>query len=134
MSRDALKRGIAVNALLTLPGVDIPVIDESRMQNEFGGCPEILVELRDLFLEHAPLLYDAIVQALVDGDSQVIADNAHSLKGACATYGAERLTAVCKEMELAARAGDIELSRDYQDALKCECDAVLEAVANLKVD
>lgn len=123
-----------MNAQLTLPGVNTPVIDESRMQNEFGGCPEILIELRDLFLEHAPLLYDTIVQALIDGECRTIADNAHSLKGACATYGAERLTAVCKEMELAARADDIELARDYQDMLKTECDAVFEAVANLKVD
>ena len=123
-----------MNAVLTLPGTDIPVIDESRMQNEFGGAPEILVELRDLFLEHAPLIYGTIVQALADGDSQTIADNAHSLKGACATYGAERLTLVCKQMELAARAGDVELARDYEEALAHECDAVIEAVKELNVD
>ena len=119
---------------LNLPGPDVPTIDETRMMKEFGGAPEILIELRDLFLEHAPTLYDGIRQSAEDGDVQTVVEKAHSLKGACATYGAERLTAVCKEMELAARAGDIELSRDYQDALKCECDAVLEAVANLKVD
>ena len=118
---------------LNLPGPDIPVIDESRMQNEFGGCPEILAELRDLFLEHAPQLYDTLREALVSGAAQVVADTAHSLKGACATYGAERLTIVCKQMELAARSSDMETACLYRDELKKEYEAVVEAVGQLAV-
>ena len=118
---------------LNLPGPDIPIIDETRMQNEFGGCPEILAELRDLFLEHAPQLYDTLEEALASGEAQVIADTAHSLKGACATYGAERLTIVCKRMELAARADDLDTARAYEAELKAEYDAVLEAVGRLAV-
>jgi HPt (histidine-containing phosphotransfer) domain-containing protein len=122
-----------VSTVLTLPGNDIPVIDESRMENEFGGAPEILAELRDLFLEHAPQLHDTLREALAAGDGQVIADTAHSLKGACATYGAERLTIVCKEMELAARAGDMDSARAYEEALEQEYEAVVEAVGRLAV-
>ena len=36
---------------LNLPGADMPVIDESRLMDEFGGDEEILRELRDLFLD-----------------------------------------------------------------------------------
>ena len=119
---------------LTLPGPDIPVIDESRMNKEFGGCREILGELRDLFLEHAPQLYDPLHEAMVAGETQVVADTAHSLKGACATYGAERLTIICKQIESAVRTGDPETVRSYGDELKKEYDAVIEAVGQMAVN
>ena len=90
---------------MTLPGPDVPVIDETRLINEFGGDQEILDELRDLFLEHAPPLYTAMAQAIREGDCESLARDAHSFKGACATYGAARLAMVCKEFELAAKAG-----------------------------
>ena len=69
---------------MTLPGPDVPVIDETRLINEFGGDQEILDELRDLFLEHAPPLFAAINQAIASGDTESLARDAHSFKGACA--------------------------------------------------
>ena len=72
---------------VALPGLEVPVIDESRLMAEFGGDAEILAELRDLFLEHAPPLYEAILQAIETRDLTVIASDGHSLKGACATFG-----------------------------------------------
>ncbi len=119
---------------LALPTPDLPVIDESRLLAEFGGDQEILAELRDLFLEQAPPLYETIVQALADGDQAVLAKEAHSLKGACATYGAPRLTMVCKEIELAAKAGDVELARAYRDHLVSEFAAVREGIARIRTD
>lgn len=118
---------------LNLPGPDVPAIDETRMMNEFGGSPEILAELRDLFLEHAPPLYEGIKQSAQDGDVQSVVDQAHSLKGACATYGAERLTMVCKEIEMAARNADLDTVRAYDEHLTREYEAVLEAVGRLSV-
>ena len=118
---------------LNLPGPDVPTIDETRMMKEFGGAPEILIELRDLFLEHAPTLYDGIRQSAEDGDVQTVVEKAHSLKGACATYGAERLTLVCKEIEIAARNADLDTVRAYDDHLTREYEAVLEAVGQLSL-
>jgi HPt (histidine-containing phosphotransfer) domain-containing protein len=111
-----------VSKELALPGPDVPVIDETRLLEEFGGDQEILNELRDLFLEHVPPLYSDIEQACQTGDDETFAISIHSLKGACATYGAPRLAMVCKEMEAWARSGDMEsvkgafehLSREYQ--------------------
>ena len=116
---------------LTLPGPDVPVIDESRLMSEFGGSPEILAELRDLFLEHAPPLYEGIGQALEAGDLPAIVDMAHSLKGACATYGAARLAMVCKDLELTARAGNLEAARQWRAALDREYAAVFTAVGDI---
>ena len=96
---------------LNLPGADMPVIDESRLMAEFGGDEDILRELRDLFLEHAPPLYDAMSQAIANGDCESLVRDAHSFKGACATYGAPRLAMVCKEFEMLAKEEDLPTVR-----------------------
>ena len=117
----------------SLPGPEIPVIDESRLMSEFGGSPEILAELRDLFLEHAPPLYEGIGRAMVGGDLATIVDMAHSLKGACATYGAARLAMVCKDIELAARAGSLEVACQWRPVLDQEYEAVFAAIGRIQV-
>ena len=116
-----------------LPGPDMPVIDESRLMAEFGGDREILAELRDLFLEHAPPLFEAIKQAIADQDITVIARDGHSLKGACATYGAPRLAMVCKVMELAAKGNDWSTINDPRDIFAEEYEKVFEAIGSLTV-
>jgi HPt (histidine-containing phosphotransfer) domain-containing protein len=118
---------------MTLPGPEVPVFDESRLMNEFGGDQEILDELRDLFLEHAPPLYAAMGQAMDDGDCESLVRDAHSFKGACATYGAARLAMVCREFEMAAKEGDLERCRANVEHLDREYKAVFEAVGSIGV-
>ncbi len=98
---------------LAHPGVELPVIDENRLMAEFGDMPEILSELRDMFLEHTPPLYDAISDGVKNHDMEVILRAAHSLKGACSTFGAPRLAHACKEVETAAKAEDIAAIEAY---------------------
>lgn len=116
---------------LALPGPDVPVIDESRLLSEFGGDREILAELRDLFLSQAPPLYTAILEALDGGVVPDLVKDAHSLKGACATYGAPRLTMVCKEIELAGKAGDLEYARAWRAAFVQEFAALSEGITRI---
>ncbi len=118
---------------MTLPGVEVPVIDESRLRNEFGDDQEILDELRDLFLEHAPPLYAAMTNAIANGDCESLVRDAHSFKGACATYGASRLAMVCREFEMAAKQNDIDTIRAYCANLDDEYKAVFEAIGNIGV-
>ncbi len=118
---------------IALPGPDMPVIDESRLMTEFGGDLEILAELRDLFLEHAPPLFESIKEALTSQDIAVIARDAHSLKGACATYGAPRLAMVCKAVELAAKASDWDAINAHKELFTTEYDKVFEAISSLNV-
>jgi len=98
---------------LALPGADLPVIDKNRLMAEFGDMPEIMSELRDLFLEHAPPLYEAIIQGAQDNDNEALLKAAHSLKGACSTFGAPRLTHSCLEIEAAAKAQDVDAIKAY---------------------
>ncbi len=117
---------------LTAPGPDMPVIDENRLLSEFGDCPEILVELRDLFLEHAPVLKAGILDGLTAGDLPTVVAQAHSLKGSCATYGADRLATVCRNIELAARAGDGADAASWREDLLREYDALFAAIGDIK--
>lgn len=116
---------------LALPGPEVPVIDESRLLSEFGGDREILAELRDLFLSQAPPLYSSILEALDSGAVPDLVKDAHSLKGACATYGAPRLTLVCKEIEMAGKAADIETARAWRAAFIQEFAALSEGITRI---
>jgi HPt (histidine-containing phosphotransfer) domain-containing protein len=116
---------------LVLPGPEVPVIDETRLLDEFGGDREILAELRDLFLAQAPPLHAAIIEAMDAGDLSVLVKDAHSLKGACATYGAPRLTMVCKEIELSGKAGDLETARAWRAAFEQEFAALSEGITRI---
>ena len=114
-----------------LPGADLPVVDENRLLNEFGGDASILAELRDLFMEHVPPQFAAIEDAVAAGDADTLSKEAHSLKGACSTYGAPRLSLICKSAELAARAGDVEIVRRHMDQLREEYEKVVEAISSV---
>lgn len=116
---------------LALPGPEVPVIDESRLLSEFGGDREILAELRDLFLAQAPPLYNAILEAMDRGAVPELVKDAHSLKGACATYGAPRLTMVCKEIELAGKANDLETAIAWRSAFVTEFAALSEGITRI---
>ena len=116
---------------LTAPGPEIPVIDESRLIAEFGEDAEVLTELRDLFLQHVPSLYNSIHEAITTGDSTVLANNAHSLKGACATFGAPRLAMVCLEFEKLGKSGDMESAQENLALLDEEYEKVFLSIGSV---
>jgi HPt (histidine-containing phosphotransfer) domain-containing protein len=122
-----------VSNAFALPGPEVPVVDESRLMAEFGGDAEILAELRDLFMEHVPPLFQEIEAAVEAGQAEAIAAHTHSLKGACSTYGAPRLAMVCKEAELAARAGEVQVVQDHMEDLRREFEQVCQAIGGISV-
>jgi len=123
-----------VNPDLNLPGPEVPVVDAERLLAEFGGNQEILDELRNLFLEHAPPMYESIVAAIETSNAEVLAKDAHSFKGACATYGAARLSQVCKILELSAKAADLDRCRELIDVFKSEYACVLEDLSRVSAE
>ncbi|MBU8871696.1 MAG: Hpt domain-containing protein [Gemmatimonadales bacterium] len=113
------------------PGPEIPVIDESRLISEFGEDAEILAELRDLFLQHVPPLYNSILEAVANGDALKLAQDAHSLKGACATFGAPRLAMVCQEFEKFGKAEDTETALGNLALLTEEYESVFSSIGSV---
>ncbi len=118
---------------LALPGTELPIIDENRLMAEFGEMPEILSELRDLFLEHAPPLYEAIIKSVAERDNEAVLRAAHSLKGSCSTFGAPRLAHVCKEIESAAKADDVASIEAYLGVFEEEYNAVCLDISKVGV-
>lgn len=108
---------------------DLRVSIEQRLDELRGaGSPaehELVDRLVDHFLVRAPEMTSALFHALDRHDSQEIADQAHSLRGAAGNIGAVGLAARCQELEEHARSGEptslAEAAPRLQDELDRTC-------------
>ncbi|MFZ5483916.1 MAG: ATP-binding protein [Pseudomonadota bacterium] len=69
---------------------------------------EALVRMFDKYQEVATRLLAGMHQALAERAHEALAERLHQLKGSSATFGARQLPGLCKQMELAARAGELD--------------------------
>ncbi len=111
---------------------DLPVFDPSRLLDQFGGEPEILVELRDLFLQDFPQQLERMQSGIAAGDADAVARAAHSLKGASGTFGAERVFQVALAIERLAREGQLDGVTMGLDLLRDEWAKVVQRIQNLE--
>jgi two-component system sensor histidine kinase/response regulator len=74
----------------------------------------------DGFLEDLPRQITALKAVLEAGDAPGVERQAHTLKGASANVGGERLREVAYEMEQAARAWDLNAAGIYLAELEAE--------------
>ena len=116
-----------------LIGTDVPVLDQSRLLDQFGDEPDIINELRDLFLDDFPQQIAKIRAGLDANDATQVARAAHSLKGASGTFGAERVYQVSLSMEQLARDGKLEGVAMGFELLKEELDKVVAAIHALNL-
>jgi len=72
------------------------------------GAPEFLAELIDTFLDDAPRQLDGLRGAVARGDAAEARRAAHTLKSTAATFGAQDLSDVCRELENLANAGALD--------------------------
>jgi len=70
--------------------------------------PEFLARLFEVFLEDEPKRMTTLGDAVCRGDRELVRYLAHSIKGAAATLGMERLRDAARELEHAARDGQAE--------------------------
>ena len=84
--------------------LDMTTFEELK---EMSGA-DFIDELVDTFLEDAPKLINEMKTALEIKDAGTFRRAAHSLKSNSATFGATRLSALAKEMELLARENKLE--------------------------
>jgi CheY-like chemotaxis protein len=123
---------IPVGRPATGPSSEGDVLDAAvlaRLRDALGNIhPEALANLVDAFLEETPALLTALRQALVDGDAQQLSRSAHTLKSNAATFGANDLSALCRELELLARSGDITGAPPLIDRSDVEYERVAKAL------
>ena len=78
---DAANSGGAIEEAVTL--------DLAMARENFGSDEALLCEIATVFIEDVPELIAELEQACRDADSSTVCRSAHSLKGLCATFGAE---------------------------------------------
>lgn len=74
---------------------------------EESAEPDIVTELITMFLEDAAAWLGALRQAVNYADAVAFERAAHSLKGSCASIGAQQLAACCADLERRGRTGQI---------------------------
>jgi HPt (histidine-containing phosphotransfer) domain-containing protein len=97
------------------------VIDKAvyaELQDTAGA--EFVAELVDTFLEEAPVMLAELHSARADAHAERFRRAAHSLKSNGNTFGASKLAALARELELKGLAADPARDTDALAALEAE--------------
>jgi PAS domain S-box-containing protein len=81
------------------------------------------------FLEDIPLQIDLLKGYLETGDDSRVEHQAHTIKGASANVGGDRLQTVAHLMEKAAKAGDLNAVRGHIPEMEAQFDTLHQAMA-----
>lgn len=106
-------------------------LDRMSILERLDGSQELLAELIQLFLEEAPQLVQTMRGALQQGDMQVLARTAHSMKGAASNFLAYGTSNAALQLEKDAQNGDLESARESLVALENVVERLLPELANL---
>ena len=85
-----------------------PPVDLSRLARTTGGDVEIELELLRIFLEQTEERLRSLEAALARKDYAQIREDAHSIKGASANVGADRLREIAATLEGRMKTGESE--------------------------
>ena len=101
----------------------------------FGGDPDFLAEIVNLFLETYPELLSEIENAVSRNDAAALGRAAHTMKGAVANFGAKAAVDQAKALEMMGKAGDLvsaaaatQSLRALMEKLVPELESALEKV------
>ena len=103
--------------------LDRAVIETLR-QLTTPGEPDVLTEVLQLFLQEVPPRMDRLRNAVALGNIEEVYRAAHSLKGSAGNIGAQRLMAVCRQIDEMGRAGDLKDAAPLLTALALEYERV----------
>ena len=136
-----LKKWLPIIQTAGEPGGDDPrdpAASISRNSMEIFNRSELLARLMndeallrtvsEGFLQDIPLQIAALKRDLESGDVPGTERQAHTIKGAAANMGAERLRKVAWQIEQTAHAGDLHTAADYLPELESEFNALRQAM------
>lgn len=110
-----------------LPSRQFPIWDRESMLARVMGDEDLLHFIAQSFLADAPLQVEALGQYTQMGDFEGVANQAHTLKGAAANVGGERLRTAVYHLEEAAVVGQ-------PTAVAAQLRAVQEAFTELEIE
>jgi len=90
------------------PGAIDPEILAGFREMDIEGEESILGRLIDVFIENTPRVLEEARTALRSNMSPHLERAAHTLRGSCSNFGAERMRVVCEKLEKVAREGELE--------------------------
>ena len=91
--------------------------------------PSLVQQVIGAYLADAPRRFAQLRAAADSGDAEGVRQAAHSLKSSSANIGAEQLAALCKELELLGRQGNVDSANTLLAAAETELTRVRAALA-----
>ena len=104
--------------------IDTAVLDQLIATTDAAFVEELL----SAFLDDSPQLIAALRQALAEDNAEAFRRAAHSLKSNSASFGAENLSALAKELEMIGKTGRFDGVGDALERLATEYDQVERAL------
>ena len=105
------------------------IADLQELLGDSGMQP--LEKLNQVFARTAAMHVSAMRGALARADAGMVAEQAHKLRGASATLGAQRVTRICSDIEKQSRAGDLTHTDELLAQVESELSAFEDALAPL---
>ena len=101
------------------PAVDETIIEQLASITDGQGF-SVLGELLNAFLGAVPGRLEALDRAVAAHDVTAVGDQAHSLTGSAASFGARGMADLCRELRAAADKGDVDAARELVGDLRAE--------------
>lgn len=80
-----------------MPAVDVGTL--RKLEEDMGGDPAIMRDLIETFLREAPRQLAGMGEAAASGTTKEVNRLAHSMRSTSATFGAARLSELCRGLE-----------------------------------
>jgi PAS domain S-box-containing protein len=107
------------------------VFDTAGMLARLMGDTELAAEVMAGFIEDAPHQIRLLAASVQSRDITAAKRHAHSIKGAAANIGGERLRKLAAEMEQSAAAGDLDTLVHNLDRLEQRCAELTQAIVEV---
>lgn len=99
---------VPVGEIEAEPHRELPILDQSLLEDVFGDDMGSVAQFRDMYLESTRPLLDACQQAINNNEWGQLKDSAHKLVGSTRSLGGARLAALFKDVELQAEQSSSE--------------------------
>jgi HPt (histidine-containing phosphotransfer) domain-containing protein len=119
-------------AALPAPETVAPVFDRVGMMARLMDDEDLAKKVVAAFLEETPRQIAVLRRYLESGDAKGAERQAHSIKGASAAVGGERLRTLASEMEQAGKAGDLSAAAGQLTELDAQFDRLRQALMSMR--
>jgi HPt (histidine-containing phosphotransfer) domain-containing protein len=106
----------------------VDLLNKAALEELSGFDVDDLRDVVDLYVTDATAQLDRLHQALDAGDAPEVAEAAHRIKGSSLTVGAARCASLGSDIEVAARAGDLNSAPELAATLESELEPTRAAL------